>query len=108
MHWLFERMIVFIMVVAMIAGFLVVTAPPAISDLRTAPPDVRPQFMALVSIPAVAANALFAFGFFYVRRTARDWRRFGLSRGAWLFLFCFAYLLGVGLGLVCFFPSLHT
>jgi hypothetical protein len=102
MHWLFERMIVFIMVIAMIAGFFLVTAPRAVNELHDAPPNLRLQFVSLISATAVVSNGLVAFGFFYLKRSSRDWRRFGLSRVTWLFLVGFSYLLGAALGLACF------
>jgi len=49
MHWLFERMIVFIMVIAMIAGFCIVTAPRAVNELHDAPPNLRWQFVSLIA-----------------------------------------------------------
>jgi hypothetical protein len=87
------------MVIAMMAGFFIVLGPPALNELATAQPDIRWQgayLSAFLLSPRMQSRPLASL---YQTLSARVASVFGLSRGAWLFLFGVAYAIGLAIGI---------
>jgi len=95
MHWIFERIIVFLLVFALLAGFLIISAFPMIYSVRHEASNIRWITFAAFGIPALVLNFTFASTVYELARKPDSWRLFNLRRIIWQILLWTSYALGV-------------